>query len=270
MHTGFSKTFISTLPNNGITETLLGEARDSYKTCAVVSNAPSLRLRNFSSDIAAEIDEHDAVFRINRAPVKGYEQWVGSKETVRLINLHSGVSTSVGVRQNNQSPKHVTFIRDEQFERRRRLNVSRSYNIRRFSSMGALDEYMALRRNFSRANIFLNHPTFSELSLKFLLSKLMNGGDRRSLSTGAQAVFLAMLMCDKVTAYEIASADVASQKHRYYYDVTRRGAYDWWHPFKEESGLLQRLATSRRYNSSIYTYDMTQECARFDVAQAAN
>lgn len=259
---GFSKTFLSTLPDKGVAETLVGDARGHFKTCAVVSNAPSLRLRNFSSDLAAEIDEQEAVFRLNKAPVKGYEQWIGSKETVRLINLHYGVSSDANVVRNYESPNHVTIIRDEQFERPRRLNLSRSYNVPRFSRLGALDEYMYLRRQFPKSRIHLNHPVFSELSLRYLHSTIIGSGREKSLSTGAQAVFLAMLMCDKVTAYEIASADISSQKHHYYYDITERRPYKWWHPFEEESRLLQYLASSRRSNSSIYTYDMAESCGK--------
>lgn len=258
---GFSKTFLSTLPDKGIAETLLGDTRAHFKTCAVVSNAPSLRLHNFSTNIAKEIDQHDAVFRLNKAPIAGYEHIVGSKETVRIINLHYGVSSHVNV-ASGFSRRGVTLIRDEQFERRRQLNLSRSYNVQRFSHLGALDEFMALRRQFPKANILLNHPIFSELSLKYLHSNIMGSGHQKTLSTGAQAVVLALLLCDKVTSYEIASADILSKKHHYYWDISERSPYKWWHPFEEESGLLQYLASSRRGNSSIYTYEMTGGCAK--------
>lgn len=40
----------------------------------------------------AEIDAHDAVFRINYAPLEGYERYVGSRTTFDVINaVHSRV-----------------------------------------------------------------------------------------------------------------------------------------------------------------------------------
>ncbi len=40
-----------------------------------------IKLGRFQPGVA--IDAHDAVWRINAAPVRGYEAYVGSKETVR-------------------------------------------------------------------------------------------------------------------------------------------------------------------------------------------
>ena len=36
-----------------------------------------------------EIDESDAVFRINMAPTKGFEQFVGTKTTFQIVNSHN-------------------------------------------------------------------------------------------------------------------------------------------------------------------------------------
>ncbi|XP_029795519.1 beta-galactoside alpha-2,6-sialyltransferase 1 isoform X1 [Suricata suricatta] len=50
--------------------------------CAVVSSAGSLK----SSQLGREIDDHDAVLRFNAAPTANFQQDVGTKTTLRLMN----------------------------------------------------------------------------------------------------------------------------------------------------------------------------------------
>ena len=54
------------------------------KSVAIVSSSGVLNNR----DYANIIDSHDEVIRFNRAPVKGYEDKVGEKTTVRVVNSH--------------------------------------------------------------------------------------------------------------------------------------------------------------------------------------
>ena len=60
------------------------DVRWRYKTCAVVSNSGEM-LREKRGD---EIDEHEAVFRINYPPLDGYQEYVGTKTTHELVNHH--------------------------------------------------------------------------------------------------------------------------------------------------------------------------------------
>jgi len=50
------------------------------KTCAVVSNSGALSSRESGKDI----DAHDIVFRFNKAPTEGFEDYVGSKTDYRV------------------------------------------------------------------------------------------------------------------------------------------------------------------------------------------
>ena len=61
------------------------DPRWHYKTCAVVGNSGSLLLANHG----AEIDGHDAVLRMNNAPVGGrFLAQVGQKTSFNLVNFH--------------------------------------------------------------------------------------------------------------------------------------------------------------------------------------
>ncbi|UPQ97182.1 sialyltransferase [Chloropicon primus] len=59
-----------------------GKPSTRYKTCALVGNARSLLKKSHGE----EIDEHDAVMRLNQATTVGFEKHVGKKTTFRLIN----------------------------------------------------------------------------------------------------------------------------------------------------------------------------------------
>uniref|UniRef100_A0A8D8ESL9 Beta-galactoside alpha-2,6-sialyltransferase 1 n=1 Tax=Culex pipiens TaxID=7175 RepID=A0A8D8ESL9_CULPI len=56
--------------------------RERNATCAIVSSAGSLK----GSSLGSFIDGHDIVMRFNHAPTVGYEQDVGSKTSVRVVN----------------------------------------------------------------------------------------------------------------------------------------------------------------------------------------
>lgn len=56
--------------------------RARFERCAVVGNAGHLTGTRYGR----AIDAHDVVIRLNQAPTAGYEEIVGSKATLRLIN----------------------------------------------------------------------------------------------------------------------------------------------------------------------------------------
>ena len=56
--------------------------RCRYRTCAVVGSSGNLR----GTAYGAAIDAHDAVIRVNAAPVSGHEAAVGTRTTWRVQN----------------------------------------------------------------------------------------------------------------------------------------------------------------------------------------
>mmetsp|Transcript_17266 Transcript_17266/g.55355 ORF Transcript_17266/g.55355 Transcript_17266/m.55355 type:complete len:145 (+) Transcript_17266:109-543(+) len=55
--------------------------RANFSNCAVVGSG-----NNVKKYSGKDINQHSAVFRLNDAPTKGFEKWVGSFTTVRSMN----------------------------------------------------------------------------------------------------------------------------------------------------------------------------------------
>ncbi|XP_042216968.1 beta-galactoside alpha-2,6-sialyltransferase 2-like, partial [Homarus americanus] len=53
-----------------------------FNSCAVVTNAGAIK----GSKLGNFIDSHDAIVRFNHAPTEGFEQDVGSRTTLRIVN----------------------------------------------------------------------------------------------------------------------------------------------------------------------------------------
>lgn len=74
-----------------------------WRSCAVVGSSGLLALR----PQGARIDRHDAVFRMNGAPVRGFEGLVGSRTTVRLVNAPQSARWQQEVAQGKGLPPQM-------------------------------------------------------------------------------------------------------------------------------------------------------------------
>ena len=247
---GFPENFTRLLPSTP----LRSRFRHSFRTCAVVSSAATM-LRH---RVGNEIDKHEAVFRFNAAPTAKYEAHVGTKTTVRIFNsaMHVEKFSNV-VREMREAETS-----DEIFFMRHVVNSSltqRAFDAWNSSPRRSLDKYARLRRSYPETSIYVNHPLFSTFvgieAPKRL--RLSHSARLKSFSSGMQGVILALFLCERVTAYDIAEGMSWRPDLIHYYDKPRKKPFFYkGHPIEDERFFLQSIGRQRN-GTSIYDIDLT-------------
>lgn len=79
-----STAVLNVLFRSAVVDEMLPDATPppEYKRCALVGNSQ----RNLLRESGEEIDSHDTVFRMNNGPTLGFEKYVGTKTTHRIVN----------------------------------------------------------------------------------------------------------------------------------------------------------------------------------------
>ena len=90
-----NETLIYHFPRSLFEQLPLDEPKFEFKTCAVVGNSGVTLLKEYGE----EIDNHDAVIRINMAPIRGFEKYVGKRTTFDVVNSHNVREILQGVRR---------------------------------------------------------------------------------------------------------------------------------------------------------------------------
>lgn len=179
----------------------LEEPQFHFKSCAVVGNSGVVLLR----ENGKEIDSHDAVIRINMAPVRGFETYVGSKTTFNIVNSHN-------VREMLQGLRHWTSTKN-----------SRLVMFETASHFARYHLCQPLLKKFPQANPILLNPIFSNrvhrvwVQLKYLLEQEQNTQYNRKPMSGFFSVFYALNMCDKVDLYGFDAYTSKKKSYRYHY-----------------------------------------------------
>eukprot|EP00873_Tetraselmis_striata_P021208 jgi/Tetstr1/441472/TSEL_003115.t1 len=145
-----------------------------YDRCAVVGNSGVLGNYGFGP----AIDGHDAVFRFNVGPTRGYAPQVGSRTTFRLVNTNHA-----GWHENKEA------------------------DIQQLQSMIGLLLYVKYRRQHPNAKLFAFDPEFST----YVSSNL------RVLPTGGYfAIWMAMQRCAQVSVYGFHFEPGFGIRHHYF------------------------------------------------------
>jgi len=188
----------------------LGPSERLHDTCAVVGSSSRMLDCKFGKDI----DQHDAVFRLNDSPTKKFKRWVGSKTTYRLLNDVSkrGVDNATVL-----IPMHILHADVQSMKREGRIF------------------WFVLHTPVPYVNL---HHTYQYNGTTLPI---------RHTSSGVVALRLAMDLCNKTTAYGFTTEEEFTYGH-YYNRKSKKPEPEF---FKDKGhGLLTNRALFLFYNCS--------------------
>lgn len=199
--------------------------RLNFSTCAVVGNGGTLQTTKYGKSI----DSHEVVFRANQAPVKRYEDKVGSKTTFRILNKRwlGTYSAGVGYLPLERGVFLVTSRGDQK----------------------VIDTLYRKHKENPKVNVITMSSKISGASRKVLeefkdyvkchkRGKTFHGGS--TISSGLFEVFMALSLCDKVTVYGFGNGGHGLYQY-YKFRNTERKTGDSVHSFDAEKALVMQL-----------------------------
>ncbi|KAI8488570.1 beta-galactoside alpha-2,6-sialyltransferase [Branchiostoma belcheri] len=188
-----------------------------FNSCAVVSSSHGLRLHKYGK----VIDSHDAVLRFNCAPTQGFEQFVGNRTDIRLIN------TQIPAR----------YFKKDFWSKNRNMFRHETIVVRNMDSISVKEDKIDTKGDDFHvfANLVKYKKMYPTRDLHFIQRPDFGKDIRRELrwfctttgmckktimspSSGMFGVVMMLHLCDWVRVYEIVPSNKDRTRLRYYYD----------------------------------------------------
>eukprot|EP00238_Polyblepharides_amylifera_P009835 CAMPEP_0196583566 /NCGR_PEP_ID=MMETSP1081-20130531/43905_1 /TAXON_ID=36882 /ORGANISM="Pyramimonas amylifera, Strain CCMP720" /LENGTH=544 /DNA_ID=CAMNT_0041904497 /DNA_START=125 /DNA_END=1759 /DNA_ORIENTATION=- len=150
----------------------------AWHSCAVVGTSGLLLHYN----LGAEIDQHTAVFRMNEAPIKGFETHVGRRTTIRLV--------------------------EDQYHALARSQPSKQMVLQQIKTKATLQEFIDFKSTPESMNLYYLAP-----DLELHVARYLKKGP---VTWGLFTVFLAAQKCRKITLYGFAAHHRGHVQYRYW------------------------------------------------------
>mmetsp|Transcript_4950 Transcript_4950/g.13837 ORF Transcript_4950/g.13837 Transcript_4950/m.13837 type:complete len:307 (-) Transcript_4950:638-1558(-) len=158
-----------------------------FDTCAIVGNSGVILLK----DSGEEIDRHDAVFRINLAPIRGFSTWVGQKATFNIVNAHNVREMLLGADKDHYissagHPEHVVMFETASDDIRHHLLLP---------LLRKVDTALLLNP------VLVNKFHTAWLQLRYLLEQESLRNFNRKPMSGFFTVMFALQVCSHINLY---------------------------------------------------------------------
>lgn len=255
-----------------------------FRTCAVVGSSPEITLYKDGP----EIDSHDAVFRANLAVTRHFEDHVGNRTTVRVVNpvesiararssanggaFQGGDATIVIKTQDppsirDPSAEHAKFLREKQ------ALLAKGLDTRDYLSRRHMMELCNLM--FLQSGVTLGTPELKAIPVNFteslrLFEASVRHGQWREwhpmgsaiprfsqahCSTGTVLLTYALLVCDKVTLYGFHVCDCTR---------TCTGTVKSFNHYWDTKATPQFSKMQQRYNAHMRYYHKLERACELD------
>jgi len=205
----------------------------SFSNCAVVSSSGALTAHRRG----AEIDNHSAVFRFNDAPIEGYEEVVGTTDTVRFLTpvAYKLFTRSFG----DDAARKIPFF----------IWLSNAGETRSMVPSELADRYLFVDRApfLQLRDVLMNlfAPRWRAMGLP---------GVSLLPTSGSVGLLLALTMCNSTDTYDMVASEAgANARYHYFKELEetkgiKGGANDndFHILFEEEHELWARISSTPR------------------------
>ncbi|KAI8488571.1 beta-galactoside alpha-2,6-sialyltransferase [Branchiostoma belcheri] len=217
-----------------------------FNSCAVVSSSHGLRLHTYGK----EIDSHDAVLRFNCAPTHKFEQFVGNRTDIRLINTKIPQTTCKKEFWSENSPMftHGSIV----IRNANAINVEEhKINAKRDQFHSFANWIKCSKRYPNRSLPFIQRPGFgnaimAELARFCKATGMCKYKLRGPPTTGMLGVVMMLHLCDWVRVYEIVPSNKDGTRLMYYYSERAMWSSKHislsWHSYSQERAYFRTLS----------------------------